>query len=102
MAGMNTSLLQSITQLSADGDSTVIAWQGGKGMVQVFGTFGSGTMTLSVLDPVARSTYVPVQNGVWTSSEARSFDFPENAKLRFTLAGATGPTINANFWYGNQ
>jgi len=101
MAGLSTSLQQSITQLTGDGNSTVLSWQGGKGAIAVFGT-GTWTMTLYMLDPIARTTYIPVQNGVWTSSEVRSFDFPENAKLRFTMTGGSTPVADAWLWYGNQ
>ncbi|GAB5402820.1 MAG: hypothetical protein Aurels2KO_10510 [Aureliella sp.] len=74
--------------LTSNGSSAVKRHHGGPLYVQTLGDYSSGTLTVE-LD--LGSGFVAEYS--MTAPESRRFDFPVG-DVRFTLAGATAPTID--------
>ena len=79
--------------LSADGSSADQQWRGGTGFVTASGTFGGGTLELE-LSLNGGSTYVGAgTGGQLTSAGSFVFELPDDALIRVTLSGSTGPSL---------
>ena len=77
--------------LSTDGETDAVKLR--RGLAFADGTFGSGTMTLQAKNP-SSGNWVPLTNGAITDDGAIAVDFPFQTEIRWSLTGATAPTIN--------
>jgi len=86
-------MIKVMDAVAADGNSSVYVWRGGKGTLVGAGTFGSGTLSVQVsLDN--GTTWVGLASATMTAASAITFEV-HRCQMRFNLAGATGPTLNA-------
>ena len=77
--------------LTANGNTAVVAWLGGKGYFTASGTFGSGTVTMQY--QVDGTNWLTVgTDTTLTASGGGIFDIPA-ASIRAALTGATNPSI---------
>ncbi len=84
---------------SADGDSGVYRVRNGGhdgpeivGFV-VAGTWGSGTMIVSVAMDTSSAVYGAVPNASWTANVGDSLELPQGSWFKFTLSGSSSPTL---------
>lgn len=80
-----------IQSLSADGNTTAVKFDGGKGTLSVWGTFGSGTAKLQ--RSVDNSTWIDVSGASFTANGQINFECAA-CYLRVNLAGSTTPSLN--------
>jgi hypothetical protein len=78
---------------SANGDSSVLDWIGGKGYLDVWGTFGGGTATLKK-SPDGGTTYYAVDTETTLTANGGAQFTSAPCKLLVNLDGATSPNLN--------
>jgi len=86
--------MQLFTAQTADGNSAAINWEPGDGLLQVDGTFDSGSVAVQVsLD--GGTTYSPYGTAITTAGVVK-LELPAKCKLRLNLSSAGASTeLNA-------
>jgi|TARA_R110000824_G_scaffold31783_5_gene103097 hypothetical protein len=89
----NTSLSKVFDGVTADGNSTEVAWPGGVGQMVVEGTWGGGTVALQ-MSPDDSVTWVAIGgDATITADGVVSFNL-NGCDIRLNLSGSTGANIN--------
>lgn len=79
--------------LTDNGSTAVIDWDGGVGYYAAHGTFGGGTLKLEYSFDNG-GNYIPSESSGWLASAAgKQFHLPP-CKLRMTLSGAASPNLS--------
>ena len=76
---------------TTDGDSDTICHKGGSLQVQVDGTFDIGA-SVTLFARQDNLSFLPITNGVFSSSDIILFDMEIGTDYKFTLAGALAGT----------
>lgn len=82
---------QAAETLSADGDSSVVAWGGGQGSWVAEGTWGGGTATLKV--SIDEGTTFFTYTGASITADGVKLFSMGKCLLKTNLAGSTSPTL---------
>lgn len=85
--------LQGNNPITADGDYDFDA-AGSLTDITISGTWGGGTVTMKRQNPHNTAAYVDIPSGTYTADTTFVIRSAPRAKLRLTLAGATGPSLN--------
>src|SRR5262249_35869488 len=91
--------------ISADGNSTTVAWPGGRGVFAAFGNFGGGTVTLQQ-SPDDGTTWINVDRTgdtyvTFTANGQGGFELGK-CLLRVNMAGSTTPAVQSGVEHANQ
>lgn len=68
-------------------------WGGGRGVIRTNGSFGGGTVTLSVLSPDGTNYDSLGTDTVFTSDGSGQFYLDGGSRIAIILTGATSPEI---------
>lgn len=89
--------MQLQTQLTtAAATITDVPFPGGRAVLSAYGTWGSGTLTLT-WSPVAGGTYVAIGTGVTLNADGdKGFEMPDGV-IQAVLSGSSGATVRWGF-----
>lgn len=79
--------------LSANGSTSSVPYTEGSGAAMIYGTWGGGTLVMEVSHD--GTNWAALDGMSFTADAAKGFNIPRGTRVRFTLTGATAPTINA-------
>lgn len=81
--------------ITADGIYDMPVTPGKPHLFTLKGTFGGGTVTMTINSNVTYGTFDAVTGGAWTA-EAEDTLIPSGSIVRLTVTGATTPSIRVN------
>ncbi len=98
MANLLPKLMDLLSGASATG--SWLRWRGGRGQIEVDGTFGGTTVTFEVRGPSGNGISLGTA-GIFTQAGVAGFELAEGSEIRCSISGGSGVSVNARVrWTG--